>query len=188
MPTKTPAAGARMSDEAVKAKTGKTWKQWFTILDRAGAAKLTHQEIVKYLKTEHGVGPWWQQMITVSYEQASGRREQHQKSDGFQISVSRTVKVPLGKLYKAFANQDARRAWLSEEGFTIRTAVANKSMRVTWKDGKSSVEIGFLKKTDDKSLVVVQHSKLTNATVAARMKSYWAKALDRLRDYLETEA
>jgi uncharacterized protein YndB with AHSA1/START domain len=127
-------------------------------------------------------------MMTVSYKQASGRREQHQKSDGFQISVSRTVKVPLGKLYKAFANQDARRAWLSEEGFTIRTAVANKSMRVTWKDGQSSVEIGFLKKTDDKSQVVVQHSKLANATAAARMKSYWAKALDRLRDYLETEA
>ena len=39
--------GPRMSDEAVKAKTGKTWKEWFAILDQAGAIKLTHQEIVK---------------------------------------------------------------------------------------------------------------------------------------------
>ena len=57
--------GPRMSDEAVKAKTGKTWKEWFAILDKAGATKLTHQEIVKLLNTNHGVGPWWQQMVTV---------------------------------------------------------------------------------------------------------------------------
>ena len=31
-----------MSDEAVKAKTGKTWKQWFAILDKAGAKQMTH--------------------------------------------------------------------------------------------------------------------------------------------------
>ncbi len=41
----------RMSDEAVKAKTGKTWKEWFAILDKAGARKLSHQDIVKYLRT-----------------------------------------------------------------------------------------------------------------------------------------
>jgi hypothetical protein len=174
-----------MSDEAVKAKTGKTWKQWFTILDRAGAAKLTHQEIVTYLSTEHGVGSWWQQMLTVNYEQASGRRARHQKPDGFQISVSRTIKTPLSSVYKAFANERARIAWLPEEGLTIRTAIVNKSLRVTWKDGKSSLEISFLKKADDKSQVVVQHSKLANPTAAARMKSYWAGALDRLRKHLE---
>jgi len=33
----------RMSDDAVKAKTGKTWKQWFTILDKAGAKKFDPQ-------------------------------------------------------------------------------------------------------------------------------------------------
>ena len=57
-----------MSDEAVKAKTGKTWKQWFEILKRAGASKMSHQEIVGLLTAKHNVGPWWQQMITVSYE------------------------------------------------------------------------------------------------------------------------
>jgi hypothetical protein len=36
-------AAPRMSDEAVKAKTGKTWKEWFAILDKAGASELSHQ-------------------------------------------------------------------------------------------------------------------------------------------------
>ena len=71
--------GPRMSDEAVKAKTGKNWKEWFAILDRSGANKMGHQEIVKCLNTKHDIGPWWQQMVTVTYEQARGLREKHQK-------------------------------------------------------------------------------------------------------------
>jgi hypothetical protein len=186
MTTKTSKAKApRLGDAAVKAKTGKNWKEWFTILDKAGARKMNHQEIVKYLNSEHGVGPWWQQMVTVTYEQARGLREEHQKPEGFQISVSRTIKTPLAKLFKAFANEKARKAWLPENGLTTRTATANKSMRVNWHDGRSSLEINFYGKDDDKSMVVVQHSKLPDAKASTKMKVYWAKALDRLRESLE---
>ncbi|MBA3255453.1 MAG: DUF4287 domain-containing protein [Pyrinomonadaceae bacterium] len=53
------AQSPRMRDEAVKAKTGKKWNQWFAILDKAGAKKMTHQEIVKFLNSQHDLGPWW---------------------------------------------------------------------------------------------------------------------------------
>ena len=174
-----------MSDDAVQAKTGKSWKEWFAILDKDGAKKMSHQEIVKYLHTKQGVGPWWQQMVTVTYEEARGLRERHQKPAGFQISVSRTINVPVGKLYNAFANDKARNAWLTENGLAVRKATANKSMRVTWNDVKTSLEISFISKGDDKSQVVVQHSKLPNARASATMKTYWGKALDRLRASLE---
>jgi uncharacterized protein YndB with AHSA1/START domain len=177
--------GPRMSDGAVKAKTGKTWKQWLTILDKAGAKKMTHQEIVKYISSEHAVGPWWQQMVTATYEQQSGRRGEHERPDGYQISVSRTVNAPLAALYKAFGNEKTRARWLPEEGLVERTATANKSMRVTWNDRKTSLEINFYPKGEDKSQVVVQHSKLPDARAAARMKKYWGEALDRLRALLE---
>ena len=175
----------RMSDEAVQAKTGKTWKEWFVILDQAGAKKMTHQEIVKYLNLKQGVGPWWQQMVTVTYEQARGLREVHQKPGGYEISVSRTINAPIGKVYYAFANDKARNAWLPEEGLAVRKATPNESMRVTWNDVKTSLEISFVSRGEDKSQVVVQHSKLPNAKAASTMKTYWAKALDRLRDSLE---
>ena len=109
-----------MSDEAVRAKTGKTWKEWFAILDKAGAEKMTHREIVRYLNTKQGVGPWWQQMVTVTYEQARGLRKLHQKPGGYEISVSRTINAPIGKVYYAFANDKARNAWLPEEGLAVR--------------------------------------------------------------------
>ncbi len=174
-----------MSDDAVQAKTGKSWKEWFAILDKAGAKKMSHQEIVKYLNAKQRVGPWWQQMVTVTYEEARGLRERHQKPAGFQISVSRTINVPVGKLYNAFANDKARKAWLAENGIAVRKATANKSLRVTWNDVKTSLEISFIAKGDDKSQVVVQHSKLPNARASATMKTYWGKALDRLRASLE---
>ena len=174
-----------MSDEAVAAKTGKTWKEWFSLLDKAGARKMSHQEIVKHLKAKHEVGPWWQQMVTVTYEQARGLREMHQKPAGYQISVSRTVNTPLSKLYKSFANTKSRSAWLWEDGLVVRTATPDKSMRVTWNDKKTSLEINFYAKAADKSQVVLQHSKLPDAKSSAKMKTYWGKALDRLRASLE---
>lgn len=183
---KTNSANApRMSDEAVAAKTGKTWKEWFAILDKAGARKLSHQEITKYLSAKQGVGPWWQQMVAVTYEQARGLREKHQKPDGFQISVSRTIKTSLAKLFKSFADEETRKTWLPEDGLTIRTATTNKTIRVTWSDGKSSVEIYFASKGNDKSQVVVQHSKLPDAKASAKMKKFWGEGLDRLRRPLE---
>jgi len=174
--------GPKVGNEAVKAKTGRVWKDWFSLLDTAGAKKMTHQEIVKLLHTEHGLGPWWQQMVTVAYEQDRGRRGKGEKPEGFQISVSRTIEAPLANLYQSFANEKKRHSWLREDGLVVRTATANKSMRITWKDSKTSLEIAFLSKGPAKTQVVVQHSKLPNANTAEKMKSYWGKALDRLKE------
>jgi activator of Hsp90 ATPase-like protein len=175
----------RMSDIAVKAKTGKNWKDWFAVLDKAGARKMNHQEIVKLVSEKYDVGPWWQQMVTVSYEQARGLREKYQKPAGYQISVSRTVNAPVAKLYKSFSDARSRSSWLPEKGFVVRTKTADRSMRVSWNDNKSSLEINFYPKTADKTQVVVQHSKLPDAKSSAKMKTYWGKALDRLRSSLE---
>lgn len=174
-----------MSDEAVKAKTGKTWKGWIAVLDKAGAQKMSHKEIVKYLSEKENVGPWWCQMVTVTYEQQTGKRELHEKPAGYQISVSRTIDAPVTRLYRAFANEKERASWLSEDGLEVRKATPNKSIRVTWKDKKTSLEINFYPKSADKSQVVVQHSKLANGSAAAKMKTYWSKALDRLQASVE---
>jgi uncharacterized protein YndB with AHSA1/START domain len=175
----------RMSDDSVQAKTGKNWSQWFAILDKAGAKEMSHQQIVKLLNSKYDVGPWWQQMVTVTYEQARGLRQKHEKPSGYEISVSRTVNAPLASVYKKVANERGRSLWLSEDAVTIKKSTPNKSMRMVWKDGKTSLQISFLEKGDGKSQVVVQHGKLPDAKAAAKMKSYWGKALDRLREVVE---
>lgn len=174
----------RMSDEAVESKTGKTWSRWFKHLDAAGAKKMSHQEIVAHLVEKHGVRPWWQQMIAVTYEQARGLRDKHQKPEGFEISVSRTIDAPLGRAFKAWTDEKTRQQWLPSN-LTIRKATTNKSLRVTWEDGKTSVAVAFYPKGAGRSQVVAQHSKLPDAKAAAKMKKFWAQALDRLKDLIE---
>ena len=173
----------RMSDDAVQAKTGKTWKQWFSILDKAGAKKMTHQEIVKYINETHGVGPWWQQMVAVTYEQTRGLRAKHEKPEGFEISVTRTLSAPISIAYNAFADEKQRSGWLKENGLTVTTATPNKCIRGKWK-AKTSLAVAFFPKGEDKCQVSAQHSKLPNAKAAAAMKTFWADALDRLRERL----
>ena len=146
---------------------------------------MSHQEIVGFLTTKHSVGPWWQQMITVSYERHAGLRQLNQKPNGYEISVSRTLAVPLRSVYQAVSKEGRRNDWLGEEGLHLRKATPNKSVRLTWKDGKTSVEFYFAQKSAAKTQVVAQHSKLPDAKAAARMKSYWRQKLDRLQASLE---
>ena len=174
----------RMSDEAVESKTGKTWGRWFKHLDAAGAKKMTHREIVAYINQKHGVGSWWQQMVAVTYEQSRGLRDKHEKPEGFEISVSRTIDAPLGKAFKAWTDEKTRKKWLPAN-LAIRKATTNKSLRISWEDGKTSLSINFYPKGTGKSQVVAQHSKLPDAKAAAKMKKFWAQALDRVKEVLE---
>ena len=174
----------RMSDEAVESKTGKIWSRWFKHLDAAGAKKMTHQEIAAHLSDKHGVRPWWTQMIAVTYEQARGLRDKHEKPEGFEISVSRTMAAAVGKAFKAWTDEKTRKKWLPAD-LTIRKATANKTLRITWEDGKTSVAASFLPKGSKKCQVVAQHMKLPDVKAAAKMKKFWGEALDALRELIE---
>ena len=174
----------RMSDEAVESKTGKNWNHWFKHLDTAGAKKMSHQEIVAHLSEKHGVRPWWTQMVAVTYEQARGLRDKHEKPGGYEISASRTIDAPVGKAFKAWTDEKTRRKWLPSN-LAIRKATANKSLRITWEDGKTSLAVAFVAKGKDRTQVVAQHSKLPDAKAAAKMKTFWAKALNGLKEGIE---
>lgn len=174
-----------ITSEAVQAATGRTWDQWLTLIDKAGAADMTHRDIAEFLHVRHDLSGWWSQMITVGYEQARGRREKHEKPDGFQISGSKTVTVPLERLFGAWNESSLRARWLGEF-ISIRKATPNKSMRITWSDGRSHVDANFYAKGEDKSMVSVQHGKLPDARTAEKMKEYWSIKLERMRGLLET--
>ena len=177
----------KIGDEAVAKATGKRWDEWFKILDRAGAKKMTHQQIVAILADSHDLGPWWQQMVTVGYEQARGLRELHQKAGGYSISGSRTIGAPVRKLYDAWVDPNLRKRWLGprENELVIRKATPHKSVRITWCDGRTNLDVNLVAKSPQKSSVAIEHAKLKDAKEAAKMKAYWAKQLDGLKSLLE---
>ncbi|HLE61317.1 MAG TPA: DUF4287 domain-containing protein [Thermoanaerobaculaceae bacterium] len=176
---------AGISDATVKARTGRTWSEWFAILDDVGAVNLAHKAIVALLSEHHRVGPWWRQMITVAYEQERGLREKHQTPEGFQISTSKTITAPVGAVFGAWANEEVRGEWLKAAGFNVRKATEGKSVRIAWGDGTSSVDVSFYARGPEKSRVVVDHKRLAGAGEVARMKAFWSEALEALRRIVE---
>jgi uncharacterized protein YndB with AHSA1/START domain len=175
---------APVSDVTVKEKTGKSWNEWFRLLDRVDAHAMTHGEIVRVLADTYEVGPWWRQMLAVGYERARGLREKHETPSGYQVGASKTVNVPVAELWTAWHDARRRRAWLGDAQLTIRKATAPKSLRITWSDG-SSVDVLFQAKSAAKSMVSVDHRKLPDGERVAEMKSFWRERLVRLKQKLE---
>ena len=175
---------AGVGDKAVRLRTGKDWDEWFELLDKAGGQSMPHKEIASWLRENHIDSSWWSQMVTVAYEQERGLRQKHEKPAGFEIGRSKTIPVPVSALYDAWLDARVRRRWLGETGLKVRTAAANKSMRLTWSDGETIVAASFYSKGRGKSQVTVQHSKLKNKTAGERMKRFWGEALERLHAHL----
>ncbi|MDX5348713.1 MAG: DUF4287 domain-containing protein [Hymenobacteraceae bacterium] len=165
------------SDEAVAAKTGRTWPEWFAVLDASGAMQMNHKEIVALLKPFIEVSDWWQQMITVEYEKARGLREKHQMTDGYQVSVSKTFPVTASELFQAVLDEQVRAKVLGQPGSSIKSSSANKVVRVILAD-KSVAEFRLTEKPNNKIQVTVQLNKLANAAEAEEKKKTWKEILN----------
>ena len=116
------------------------------------------RKLLSCLTRSTDVGPWWQQMVTVTYEQARGLRQKHEKPGGYEISVSRTVNAPARVFIKSRKRKESESVAVgrcSDDKEDTQQVNAHG-----WKDGKTSLQISFLEKGDGKSQVVVQHGKL----------------------------
>lgn len=174
-----------ISSEAVRKATGRTWNEWFALLDADAAHTLAHPAIALLLGEKYGVQDWWRQMVTVAYEQERGLRERHQKADGFAVSLSKTVNVPVEALFAAWADAEQRELWLPDAPLSIRKATQPKSARMDWEDGATRVSAEFSAKGPNKSQVSLQHSKLPDSDAAGALRVYWSSALVRLKLHLE---
>jgi hypothetical protein len=183
MATRKPAHKPAMSDEAVKAKTGKDWAAWFKLLDAAKAQSLEHRAIVTLLSKTHGVPGWWRQMVAVEYERARGLRAVHQKSDGFSVSASKTLAAALPRLFRASATEAQRKRWFPTGTFVASSVTEDKYLRGAWNDS-ARLEFGFYVKGTDKAQISVQVSKLASAAEVERERTAWKAALARLEKQL----
>jgi hypothetical protein len=178
------AALAGMSDDAVRARTGKSWREWTEVLDAIDAASRPHREIAQHVHEKYGLPGWWAQGVTVGYERIRGLREIGQRRGGaYEASKSKTFGVPLARLFEACAKPRRRSRWLGGAKPVVRTARPEKTLRLTWEDG-SSVELYFTAKGESRSQVAIQHRKLQSKAEAARLKQYWGERLEALGAFL----
>jgi hypothetical protein len=170
-----------LTDDAVKAKTGKTWTEWCKILDKAGARMMDHGEIALLLQKQMGLSRWWSQMVAVGYENERGiRQDQHGEPLGkrYEVTLSKIVAVPRSAVWAAWQDSATLARWLPDAKFEVSHAVPEKILRLDWPD-ETRVAVRFYERRG-KTRVVVSHAKLAESD-AERLQKYWSAALDRLQ-------
>lgn len=181
-----------ISTDAVRKATGFGWDHWLSVLDAFDVKSNGHRAAAQFLSREHKVGDWWAQMIVVGYEQARGLRQKHQKTDGFSVSVSRTLEAAAARVFEAWNDELLRSRWLTGAWVTIRKATAPKSLRITWNAGEgmpaepkaTNVEVNIYAKGDARCQLSVQHNRLPSAADVGRMREFWGRAIEMLKSLL----
>jgi hypothetical protein len=177
-------AALTTSDENIRRRTGRGWEQWFELLDQWGAAERTHRETARWVATQQNAEPlaWTVQTVVASYERARRLRAVGEKDDGFAITASKTIAVPVERLYQAFVETSA-----GDDRLRQRTTTRPKSARFDWTDDGTRVNVAFLAKSEDRSTIAVEHRRLADAGEAERMKAYWRERINGLKGVLEGE-
>jgi uncharacterized protein YndB with AHSA1/START domain len=176
------------SDDEIRRRTGRGWEQWFDALDEWGADARPHKEIARWVAGQLQLDPlaWNAQAVSHSYELARGLRVPGERSDGsFTATASRTVAVPVERLYDAFVDDSERERWLPDGRLRERTATRPRSARFDWDDGETRVQVDFEPRDDGKSRLALEHVRLGDADDTERMKAYWRAALGELKSMLE---
>lgn len=120
--------------------------------------------------------------------QPADRRGEPAPATGYAVNASKTVSVPLPRLYAAWADAAARARWLGRGvKMEVRKATPEKSMRVAFADG-TRMDVLFAAKGDAKSQVSVDQRKVATPADAERLRAFWKARLAALKERLEGEA
>ena len=175
------------SDASIRERTGRGWEEWFDLLDDWGAAERSHRDTARWVAELQGIHPlaWNAQAVVSSYERTRGLRAVGEHADGFTVTASKTVAVPVDRLYDAFVDESLRERWLPDGELRERTATKPKSARFDWGDGGTRVSVTFVAKGDAKSTAALQHARLADAEEAERMKAFWRDRVATLKEVVE---
>lgn len=172
------------SDAAVQRATGKSWDEWFALLDAWDGTTRSHPEIARHVHETYGIDEWWAQSVTVAYERARGMRALHERPDGFSMSASKTFSVPVERLFAAFVEHDARERWLEAVALRPRTSQPHKSARFDVLPGETRLAITFVAKGSEKAAVQLRMERLAASEDVERWRALWKEQLAHLARHL----
>jgi hypothetical protein len=173
-----------MTDASIRTGSGKTWDEWFRILDDWGAAERTHRDIARWLHDEQGVPGWWSQTVTVGYERARGMRARHETTSGFQVSVQKTIAASADRIERAFTQTRQRNRWLDAGTLTARKTKPGRSVADFDAVDGSRVTIYLVPTSKDSTAVQVVQTKMASAAKVATQRAFWRARLQALAEVL----
>jgi hypothetical protein len=169
-----------ISEDKVKAATGRGWMGWFVILNNMKATELPHKNVAKQLHEKHGAPGWWAQMIAVEYERARGGRKMNERAGGtFAVNVTKVMPVSLSKLFATATADKTRKNWFPPGAFEETSSTKDKYWRGKWKKDRK-LEFGFYAKGDSKAQIALEISKLPTHDDIEKERAAWKKAMEKL--------
>jgi hypothetical protein len=173
-------AEPEVGDVSVLAATGRDWDAWFRILDDANLLTKGHAAIAAWLVDERGVDGWWAQMVTVGYERARGLRSVNQRSDGYYVSVSKTVDVDAATAFASVTDSVQQATWVEPGTLRLRASTAPRSARFDFRGGPTRVAAFFVAKGSGRAALTIEHSRLASADDVESMRAFWRARLSAL--------
>lgn len=174
-----------VSDAVIRERTGRGWEEWFELLDGWGAAQRPAKQTRRWLVEEHGLESWGSQAVAIGFERARRLRAIGEHADGFTITATKTVAVPVEELYDAFTDDALRERWLPGAQLRERTATRPRSARFDWADDGTRVVVTFVAKEERKGMVALSHERIAGAEEAERLKVFWRERIGVLKAALE---
>lgn len=192
----------KVTSESVFKHTKKTWKQWVSILDKAGARSWTYQEIVAFLKQKHRLTPWWQQGVALGFEIAVGRRKEGQDAKGkYMVTATKSLPYGVQEVWKVLISRKGQEVWLkplsdvsiqpkaqfeTTDGFfgEVRTVARFRRARLFWQDPEwdkhTVVELMLVPRPGKKSILVFNHTGIKESKTKILLRERWRKAADQI--------
>jgi hypothetical protein len=188
---------AGKTDESIIRATGKSWGEWFKILDDAKMSKLPHREIVLWLHDKglikRGKGwpkdksfnaGWWAQSIVVGYEEKIGRRVFGAKTAGnYTVTVGKSLDGSVDDALKQWdrlvkGKKEFNKIKVKGDSRTSSTKDW-RYWKVDMEDG-SKLMAGIGPKGDKQSAFSVTVDKLKGEKEVESWRAYWKKFLGKL--------
>jgi len=171
-----------VSEDAVRAATGRGWDEWVTVIDDWGGRTSDHTAIAAYLRDELAVDMWWSQSVTGGYERITGM---HQMPDGtFTANVTRTIEGSATQLRAMLDDDSARADLFGGTHSEARSRPGVKAPRFAVRNGIATISITPKKpakgSSEERMAVGVQHSKLPTFDDVERWKFFWAEWIEAL--------
>ena len=172
-----------VTDADVKKKTGRTWQEWFALLDRDGAAKLDRSRITRIVASKYGIGLWWRRTIAKAYEQARTARDAAKGiASGPVANTSRAMQQPMRALSATMHDLEARARRLKSRTFADRPAPGTISMRGSASVGNVDISGDRFEALPSESGVVAE--SIRDVSPVRKMRAFWKARVDSLQKSL----
>lgn len=193
-----------VTDEACKAATGRTLKEWFKELDKIDGVKQGRRASVQHMYSIKA-DPWWPTTVYVEYERHKGVVKKDGLAEGYTICATKTINAPVEKVYKAWtdpktfaqvfgddAKQDVKEGGMltcqAGTKATFTRVRPNKDLRFTWEHkgitAPVTVDVQF-QDNKGKCLMNVMPSRVQTRDEADGLRRAWGEMLTKLKAVCE---